>query len=136
MESYGPINNDIAACYINKQLLNTFWMYLSIFIEYNLKELNFAISRIFSKFTKCLKNPYNLSRNFVLENSFCNYNSQIFVPAKPVSKSCFFWVSNKEMKLTKAKILTRTMTKSRAIHLICLINVNIVDDVLHVVCST
>ena len=47
-----------------------------------------------------------------------------------------FGASNKEMKLTKTKILTRTMTKSRGIYLINLINVNIVDDVLHVVCST
>ena len=35
------------------------------------------------------------------------------------------------MKLTKTKVLTKTMTKSRGIHLICLINVNIVDDELH-----
>ena len=47
-----------------------------------------------------------------------------------------FWVSNKEMKLTKTKILTRAMAKSRGIYFICLINVNIADDLLHVVCST
>ena len=89
MKNYEPINNYIAACYINKQVLNTFWMFLSIFIEYILKELKFAISRIFSKFTKCLKNPYNRSRNFVLANSFCNYNPQNFVLTKSISKSCF-----------------------------------------------
>ena len=85
MENYG-----IAACYINKQVLNVFWMFLSIFIEYALKELNFAISRIFSKFRKCLKNPYNRSRNFVLAKSFCNYNLQNFALAKSISKLCFF----------------------------------------------
>ena len=40
MENYGPINIYIAAGYINKQVLNIFRMFLSIFIEYTLKELN------------------------------------------------------------------------------------------------
>ena len=40
------------------------------------------------------------------------------------------------MKLTKTKVLTKTMTKSRGSHLICLINVDIVDDELHVVYVT
>ena len=40
------------------------------------------------------------------------------------------------MELTKTKILTRTMTNSRGIHLIYLINVNIADDVLHVLLIT
>ena len=89
METYEPINNYIAACYINEQLLSTFWMYLSKFIENTLKKLNFVISRIFSKFMKCLKNPYNCLRNFVLANSFWNYNSQNFVLAKPISDHAF-----------------------------------------------
>ena len=83
-------NNYIAACYINKQVLNTLSMFLSMFIDYTLKELSFAILQIFSKFTKCLKNPCNRSRNIVLENSFCNFNSQNFVLIKPICKSCFF----------------------------------------------
>ena len=142
MENYGPINNYIAACYSNKQILNTFWMFLSIFFEYTLKELNFAISRIFSKFTKCLKSPYNRSRNFVLANSFCNYNSQNFVLAKPISKSCFF-----EFQLRKWSYQIRKWSERRPRFWLglwqrveefiwCLINVNIVDDVLNVVCST
>ena len=36
----------------------------------------------------------------------------------------------------KTKFLTKTMAKSRGIHLICLINVCIVDDELHVVYVT
>ena len=47
----------VAACYNNKQVLNTCWVFLFIFIEYTLKELNFVISRVFRKFTKSLKNP-------------------------------------------------------------------------------
>ena len=47
----------IAACYNNKQVLNTFWVFLFLFIESTLKELNFVISRVFRKFAKCLKNP-------------------------------------------------------------------------------
>ena len=90
MENYGPINIYTAAGYINKQVLNTFRMFLSIFIEYTLKELNFAISRIFSKFMKCLKNPCNRLQNFFLANSLGNYNSQNLVLAKPISKPCFF----------------------------------------------
>ena len=90
MKNYGPINIYIAAGYINKQVSNTFRMFLSIFIEYTLKELNFAISRIFSKFMKCLKNPHNRLQNFVLVNSLCNYKSQNLVLAKPIFKSCFF----------------------------------------------
>ena len=126
----------MVACYINKEVLNTFWIFLSIFFECTLKEINFAISRIFSKFTKCLKNPHNRLQNFVLANSFCEYYSQNFVLSKSISKSYFFWVSNKEMKWTKTKFLTKTMAKSRGIHLICLINVCIVDDELHVVYVT
>ena len=34
MENYGPINNYVAARYTNKQVLNTFWMFLPIFLEY------------------------------------------------------------------------------------------------------
>ena len=35
------------------------------------------------------------------------------------------------MKLTKAKSLIRTLIKNRGIHLTCLINVIIFDNVLH-----
>ena len=45
MENYGPINNYIAACCINKPVLRTFGMFLSIFIEYTLKELNFRFGK-------------------------------------------------------------------------------------------
>ena len=89
MENYEPINNYIAACYINEQLLSIFWMYLSIFIENTLKKLNLVILRVFCKFMKCLKNPYNCSQNFVIANSFWNYNSQNFVLAKPISGHAF-----------------------------------------------
>ena len=40
MENYGPINNYIAVCYLNKPVLNIFWMFLSIFIEYTLISRN------------------------------------------------------------------------------------------------
>ena len=60
------------------------------------KGIKFRDFANFGKFTKCLKGLYKLSRNFVLANSFCNYNSQNFVLAKPISKPCFF-----ELKISK-----------------------------------